>query len=402
VYENSPLAPFSDLLAREFPHRGDGVFLNTAAQGILPQRAIHAMAAFERRREYPNRIDDPDLQEVEETCRARVAELVGAPVERVGLAVNTSEGLNLAALQFPLGPGDRVLVQRGDFPANVLPWVARARGGVEVVFLDPHEGGHIDTYDVAGALDRDPRIRAVSLPLVHFATGHRHPIERVAEICRDRGAWLAVDAIQGLGAVPFHAASAGADLVACGGQKWLCAPWGSGFFVVSDRMLETEPSRAGWLQVARARSGAGEYDDLCDYRLTWPVGADRFEVGTYAYTALLGLSESVSLLLEIGVERVAAHARSQLVRVAAVLEERGATLVSCQRDPCRSSILCFRLDDDAATRALHQGLVTAGIACAYRQESIRIAAHLYTTDADLDHLLAAVDEAWPAARAAAR
>jgi selenocysteine lyase/cysteine desulfurase len=402
VYENSPLALFSDLLAREFPRRGDGVFLNTAAQGILPQRAIHAMAAFERRREYPNHIHDPDLQEVEETCRARVAELMGAPVGRVGLAVNTSEGLNLAALQFPLEPGDRVLVQRGDFPANVLPWIARARAGVEVVFLDPHERGHIDAGDVASALDRNPRIRAVSLPLVHFATGHRHPIEDVARACRDRGAWLAVDATQGLGAVPFHAASAGADLLACGGQKWLCAPWGSGFFVVSDRMLETDPVRTGWLQVARARSGAGEYAELCDYRLTWPEGADRFEVGTYAYTALLGLSESVSLLLEIGVERVARHARSLLDRIAASVEERGATVASCRRDPCRSSILCFRLDDDGATRTLHQGLLAAGVTCAYREGSIRLAAHLYTTGADLDHLLAAVDEAWPAARAVTR
>lgn len=401
MYESSPLAPFSDLLAREFPRRGDGVFLNTAAQGILPQRAIQAMAAFERRREYPNHIHDSDLQEVEETCRARVAELVGAPMGRVGLATNTSEGLNLAALQFPLEAGERVLVQRGDFPANVLPWVARAPAGVEIVFLDSGEGGHIEADDVAGALDRDSHIRAVSLPLIHFATGHRHPIEAVAEICRDRGAWLAVDATQGLGAVPFQAASGG-DLVACGGQKWLCAPWGSGFFVVSDRMLESDPVRAGWLQVARARSGAGEYADLCDYRLTWPAGADRFEVGTYAYTALLGLSESISLLLEIGVERVAGHAGSLLDRVAACVEERGATVVSCRRTACRSSILCFRLDDVGATRTLHQRLLGADVTCAYREGSIRLAAHLYTTDSDLDHLLDALDAAWPAARAAAR
>jgi selenocysteine lyase/cysteine desulfurase len=110
----------------------------------------------------------------------------------------------------------------------------------------------------------------------------------------------------------------------------------------------------------------------------------------------------VSLLLEIGVERVAAHARSLLDRIAACVGERGATVVSCRRDACRSSILCIRLDDDAATRTLHQGLLAAGIACAYRPGSIRLAPHLYTTDSDLDRLLVAIDAEWPAARAAAR
>jgi selenocysteine lyase/cysteine desulfurase len=395
VYDGTPLAPFADLLAREFPRRAEGVFLNTAAQGILPRRAIDAMAAFERGRQYPNRIDDPALQEVEETCRARIANLVGAPAERVGLGLNTSEGLNLAALQIPLEPGDRVLPQRRDFPANVLPWVARRAEG-EVVWLDPDDDGHLGAERVVAALDRDSRIRVVALPLVHFATGHRHPIEAIAEACRSRDVWLVVDGIQGIGAVPFDAIRAGADLVACGGQKWLCAPWGAGFFVVSERLLATTPARAGWLQVARARAGAGEYGDLCDYRLGWPDDAARFEVGTYPYTALLGLSESVGLLFEIGVERIHAHARSLLDRVAAFVEERGGRVASCRRPACRSGILCFRLDESESTRVLHRRLLEAGVACAYREGSIRLAAHLYNTPSEIDRVVEALAAAWPA------
>ena len=402
MVHGSPLAACSELLAREFPRTGEGVFFNTAAQGIMPRRAIDAMAAFERGRQYPNQIDDPLLQHVEETCRARVAALMNVPARRVGLALNTSEGLNLAALQFPLKAGDRVLVQRRDFPANVLPWMAQSSRGIELVFLDPEAGGHLGADDVAQALDADPSVRAVSLPLVHFSTGHRHAIEEIGAVCRARGVWLAVDAIQGIGAVPFDAGETDADLVACGGQKWLCAPWGSGFFTVSERLLAAKPVRAGWLQVARARSGAGAYDDLCDPELDWPAGADRFEVGTYAYTALLGLSESVALLLEVGIERVAAHARFLQDRALAFLDEHGATLVSCRAPACRSGILCFRLDDASATRALHERLVRSGVACAHREGAIRLATHLYNTPADVDAALEAMAAAWPAARVAVR
>lgn len=395
MYDGTPLAPFADLLEREFPREGEGIFLNSAAQGLLPRRAIRAMAAFEAARAYPSRIDDARLREVEETCRARLAQLIGAPPERVGLAVNTSEGLNLAALQIPLTPGDRVLLQRSDFPANVVPWLARAQGGVEIDFLETPPDAHLDAGDVAAALDRDRRIRVVALPLVHFATGHRHPIEDVGEACRARGAWLVVDATQGLGVVPFDAEAAGADLVACGGQKWLCAPWGSGFYVVSERLLATAPARAGWLQLSRAQLGPGEYAALTGVAWSLPADASRFEVGTYAYTALLGLSESAALFLEVSIARIDAHARALLDRVARFLEERGAEVVSCFRERCRSGILAFRLEDGPATRALHTRLVAAGVTCGFREGAIRLAIHLYTTPADIDRALDRIEAAWP-------
>ncbi|MGH7565257.1 MAG: aminotransferase class V-fold PLP-dependent enzyme, partial [Gemmatimonadota bacterium] len=189
MFEPTPLAPFGDLLEAEYPRTGDGIFLNSAAQGILARRTIDAMARFEEGRAFPNRIDDDVLLEVETTCRERVARLVAAPTELVGLGVNTSEGINVAAMHLPLAPGDRVLVARGEFPANVYPWLGLARGGIGTVFLD-NDGPHLDADRVAQALDDDPTIRAVSMSLVQFSNGHRNPVEAVGRACKERGVFF--------------------------------------------------------------------------------------------------------------------------------------------------------------------------------------------------------------------
>jgi selenocysteine lyase/cysteine desulfurase len=392
VSHTKPLAPFAELLAAEYPRTGDGIFLNSAAQGILPRRTLDAMARFEAERAYPNRIDDAILLDVETTCRERVARLVGATPELVGLAVNTSEGINVASLHLPLSRGERVLVARGEFPANVYPWLSLGRRGVETVFLEK-EGAHLDVEQVAEMLDADPAIRAVSMSLVQFSNGHRNPVEAVGRACKERGVYFVVDGMQGLGAVELDWSELYADVLACGGQKWLCAPWGSGFFVVAEWMCaDVDPVRVGWLQVAGARN----YQSLCDYELRFERDARRFEVGTYPYTALLGLSESLDLIDTLGVARIAAHSRALLARLEEGLFALGATVVSCMMPDCRSSILCFRADDEAATRTIHGGLLAGGVTCALREGSIRLSPHFYNTAGEIDRVLEMVETAWHA------
>ena len=389
----TPLASFADLLEEQYPRAGDGIFLNAAAQGILARRTLEAMARFEAGRAYPNRIDDDILLEIETTCRRRVAALLGAPAGLVGLGVNTSEGINVAALHLPLTAGDRVLVARGEFPANVYPWLGLRRNGVETVFLEL-EGPHLPAEAVVAALEADPAIRAVSMSLVQFSNGHRNPVEAVGRACRERGVFFVVDAIQGLGAVELDWAETHADLLACGGQKWLCGPWGSGFFVAAEWLCaQVEPVRIGWLQVA----GARDYHNLCDYDLRFDPDCRRFEVGTYPYTALLGLSESLALIETLSVPRIAAHSRALLARLERGLAAIGATIVSCTEAACRSSILCFRAEDPPATRAVFDRIRSAGVTCAFREGSVRLSPHFYNTPAEIDRVISLVESAWPAA-----
>ena len=58
--------------------------------------------------------------------RELIARLIRAKPSEIGLATNTSYGINVAAWSLPLGKGDVVIGSREEFPANVYPWMAAA------------------------------------------------------------------------------------------------------------------------------------------------------------------------------------------------------------------------------------------------------------------------------------
>src|SRR6185437_1703111 len=96
-------------------------------------------------------------------------------------------------------------------------------------------------------------------------------------LCRERGIWFVVDAIQGLGAATLDVAACQIDMLACGGQKWLLSPWGSGFLYMRDELARTlEPAVVGWLSMRASL----DFAHLTDYECGYREDARRFEVIT--------------------------------------------------------------------------------------------------------------------------
>ncbi|MGH7618974.1 MAG: aminotransferase class V-fold PLP-dependent enzyme, partial [Gemmatimonadaceae bacterium] len=112
----------------EFPwaDAGETIFLNHSSTGPLPARSVRALEEWAHLRANPQRIPH-DLQ-FGTLARSRelAARLIGADVAEIGLATNTTYGLNLAAFSLPLARGDVVLTPDLEFPANIYPWMALA------------------------------------------------------------------------------------------------------------------------------------------------------------------------------------------------------------------------------------------------------------------------------------
>ena len=225
-----------DALRRaEFPW-ADEKYLNHASIGPLPERTRLALEAFNRRRAMPFQLPDRDLFGTVAETRRLIAQLLSATPEEVGLTVNTSFGLGVMARALPLERGDVVLVSDREFPANVYPWIRLRELGITVELLPTTAAGWPDE---ARMLDRltDPRVRAVAVSLVQFSSGYRVDLEALSAATRRTGAWLVVDAIQGVGQLPLDLSRVQVDILACGGQKWLLSPWGSGFVYVRRELI---------------------------------------------------------------------------------------------------------------------------------------------------------------------
>lgn len=364
----------------------DGVaYLNWASQGIIPNGSLDAMMSLLRLR---GRTDvDIAEREFEGADRARslAARLIGASAAEICLTTSTSVGLNIAAQAIPFKPGDEVLLLDAEFPANVVPWRNLERRGVKV-----------RTVSVAGGfpspelLDAQvgPRTKAISVSFVQFHDGFRNDLAAIGSICRKRGIYFVVDAMQGLGVCPFRVKEIDAHFVATGGTKWLVSPYGTGFCYIRQDILD----RINWLpaQGWLAFEYLGhDFSRIINVERRLMPGARRFEVGTLPWHDFAGFDASLKLLLEVGVEAIYAHVARLYDRLAEGLSTiDGVTVKSCLERPARSGILSFSVSD---TAGLCEFLLSKGVFISHREGAIRVAIHGFNNEEDIDRLLAATE-----------
>jgi cysteine desulfurase/selenocysteine lyase len=375
------------LRAREFPWaaRGEAIYLNNASTGPLPQRTLDALATFNRARAEPFRMTEEMQFGTLARSRDLAARLIGATPETIALAVNTSFGINLAAFALPLRAGDVVLAPDLEFPANVYPWMALAeRRGVTYRRL-PARDGLLDEEAVLRELDHRA-VKAVAISWVGFATGYRVDLEAIGRACRARGAYLIVDAIQGLGPCTLDVDACQVDILACGAQKWLLSPWGSGFVYVREELVRRlEPNVVSWMAV----QDSDDFSRLLDYDLTWRASARRFEQITLPYQDFAGFNASLELLHELGPAAVARYVTglADLI-VAWAAERRDVALITPPAPDRRAGIVALRpFDPEAASRRLRE----AGVTHALREGAIRLSPHCYNTREEVERTLAVLD-----------
>jgi cysteine desulfurase / selenocysteine lyase len=375
-------ARFAAVRSQEYRWTGERIYLNAASYGPLPERARAATEEFDRRRQRAE-LADPDFLESQVRARRAAARLVGAVETEIALVPNTQVGINLAAhIAAAQARGRRALiVSDREFPANIYPWLSLGRHGFDVRVIPTTQNGLPDEAALEEALQADD-VAALALSFVQFSTGYRADVDRFGALCRARDIIFAVDAIQGVGAVPIDVHSANIDVLACGAQKWLCSPWGTGFtFIRADLCHTVEPYLPGWLSF----TGSRDYTRLTEYRYELREDGERFEVGSLPFQSCVAFAEAAGLLLELGVDQIWEHIRTlqdQIIDWAAARENVEVT--SDLRPDRRSGVLCLRPRNAAAA---HAALLNARITCAFREGSIRLSPHFYNSGDEIARVL---------------
>ena len=369
----------------EFPwaDTGESIYLNAASTGPLPERCVRAQDAFTRKRAAPHRLSLEEQFGVLSACRERLAALVGAEVGEIALAANTGAGINLAAWALPLGPGDVVVIPDLEFPTNVYPWMAASAVRGFTLERIPARNGLLDETALLRALER-PGVRVLAVSWVGFATGVVADLDVLGQACSSRGIRFVVDAIQGLGALTLDVARTPIDLLACGGQKGLLSPWGTGFtYVRRDLVRELAPQPVSWMGVR----GSDDFARLLAYDLAWRDDARRFEQITLPFQDFAGMAASLALLDELGPAAVAGHIHACTADLLEGAAARGIPLVTPRAR--HGGIASLRPADAAAASAR---LDAARVAHSVREGTIRLAPHCYTNAADVETALAALTE----------
>lgn len=358
-------------------------YLNHAAVAPLPRRAVQRMTAMA---EDVSRTGDQhwaDRNREVERVRGLAARLLSARDPReVSFCENTSTGLSAIAEGFvDWQPGDNVIGADLDFPSNVYPWMRLSDYGVEYRQV-PERDGRIDDDEVISLID--DRTRMLALSWVQYASGYRCNLARIGQVCRERGALLVVDVIQGLGALELDVERDLVDAAVASAHKWLLGPEGIGLLYVSDRILERfRPTRSGWRSMR---------DQLAwtEFRVELNEGAKRFESGTLNAYGITALGASLEILLEAGKAEVERRVLALTERAAVGLAERGFRLIS-SREPGETSGIVTAVHPHHTADDLVRRLAEQGVGVAARAGRFRVSPHFYNTEEEIDRMLAALE-----------
>ncbi|MGE0554025.1 MAG: aminotransferase class V-fold PLP-dependent enzyme [Gemmatimonadales bacterium] len=382
-------APFdvAALRREEFPWADEVIYLNHAGIGPLPERARRAVNDFTDRRAAAHRLTEDELMAILGRARSLAARLIGARAEDIALTTNTSWGVILGAMGLPLGEGDVVLASQGEFPANVFPWRAQRRRGVTLELLPVTRLGYPDEERMVARM-ADPAVKVLAVSSVQFGNGFAADLERLSRVARETDTFLAVDAIQSLGQLPLDVSKTPVDVLAAGGQKWLLSPWGAGFAYVRPGLRDlVDAPFGGWM----AFEGTDDLTRLTDYPEAPRADARRYEVATLPFQDLLGMGEALSLLLELGIDAIAAHLATIEAPVLEWAQRRGVPLKS-PVGPRGSAFLCLTPPEG---RAVFEQLRGAGVVASYREGAIRLSPHCYNTIDEMVRVTALLDRAIP-------
>jgi cysteine desulfurase len=231
------------------------LYLDAAATTPLCERARAAMTAALR---------ESDGRSERASARARVASLLGVPPERLGL---TPSGTAANAVAIAAGTaaasGRRIVSQPTEHPSVLAPLRRLESEGHPVTWLQVSATGRVDPRELERELARGD-VGLVSIMVANHETGVIQPVAELGALCREAGALLHSDAVQGF-RQDASPASLGSDLVRFSGPQ-LCGPKGVGGVIASERAPCLEPGDvslpvlrglAEALEARAGRSGGG-------------------------------------------------------------------------------------------------------------------------------------------------
>jgi len=383
---------------QHFPGLHDKVFLDAACVSLAPRPAIEAIEKFlDLAMVCPMESSTQHhifMDEMRAAARPAAARLINASADEIALVESTSHGLSLAAESIPQQAEDRVLLCDLEFLEVAVPWLQRKKDGVEIDVVSSRKG-EVTVQHFAERITPHTRVLAVSS--VQWTNGYRIDLASLSRLCRERGVWLVVDAIQQLGAIPLDLRATPVDILACGGHKWLNSPFGCGFLYINREALpRLNPPLTGYLGVQDPAGGWGEYfqapstSPVQDYKFV--SSARRFETGgTGNYPGAVGLAASLNLIQTLGQQNIAVHIYSLTDRLLAGLDQLPVEVVTPRARENRSGIVTFSVGSAAENVKLMNRLLEKRILVSVRYTSnvggIRVSCHFYNSAEDIDTLL---------------
>ena len=339
-----------------------------------------------------------------EGARDKIAGFIGAPSrDEVIFTKNASEALNLVAnaLAWARGPlgvgeGDEVVITEMEHHSNIVPWqLLTERKGAKLRWFGLTDEGRLDLTNIDQLINE--RTKVVALTWVSNMLGTINPIAEIARRAHEVGALVVVDASQAVPQLPVDLSGPDGvdiDFLAFTGHKTV-GPTGIGVLWGRREVLEALPPFLG---------GGEMIETVRMERSTYAGIPHKFEAGTPPIVEAVGLGAAVEYLGHLGMDVVHEHERAiTAYALDGLATVPGLTVLGPLDAAERGGAIAFELEGvhphDIAQVLDSRGVaVRAGHHCAKPaharfgvQSSTRMSSYLYTTPAEIDALVEALE-----------
>jgi kynureninase len=368
----------------EFPILATTTYLVSNSLGAMPRTVPARLAEYAARwAEDGVRAWGGGWWEMPLSVGDEIAPLLGAGDGEVAMVPNVTaaQALILSALDFR-GRRDTIVMTALDFPSvRYVTDALAAKLGARVVVVPSEDGVSVSEEAVIAAIDE--RTALVSISHVLFRSAWVMDVAPIVRAAHERGALVALDAFHSVGVLPVDVKASGADFLTGGVLKWLCGGPGGCFVYVAPSVRDTlAPALAGWQGHARPFA--------FEAVMAPAPGIARWLGGTPAIPALYAATEGPRILRQAGIAAIRAKSERQTAALIALADARGYPVAAPRASSRRGGTVAF---DVPHAYEVSRCLLDRGIIVDYRPGAgIRVAPHFYTSDAELELAVGAIDE----------
>lgn len=292
---------------------------------------------------------------------------------------NVSSALSKVIMALPKRTGKTVIVaSESDFPSAGFVLKQAEKLGYSLKLIpESQDIQSLSTWEKA----LSQNVHTVFITQVHYNTNKLIPVEDIASLCDARGITSIVDTAQATGIVPIDLADSKCDIIVGSCIKWLCGGPGAGFLWLSENIMQDlEPYDVGWF----SHQNPFEFDI---HNFDYADSASRFWGGTPSVAPYVAASNSIKLISKIGVENIRKHNRRLTEKLLATVPDK--YVVSPHDLDMKGGTTVLRFDDQKRLEGLmrEQKMLFDS-----RKFGMRISAHIYTSDHDIDCLIACIEE----------
>ncbi len=296
-----------------------------------------------------------------EAAREKVKRFINAREAKECIFVRgTTEAVNLVAFSYGrkfIGEGDEIIISQMEHHSNIIPWqMVAEEKGAKVRVIPMNERGELVIDEYESMLNE--RTRIVAVAHVSNSLGTINPVKEMTATAHKFGVPVMVDAAQSVPHFPVDVQDLDVDFFAFSGHK-MFAPTGSGILYGKREWLDQMPPY---------QTGGGMIRTVSFEATTFAPIPDKFEAGTPAIAAGIGLGAAIDYINSIDFAAAAEYERELLEyateRLAGI---PGVRLIGTAAE--KASVLSFTIEDihphDIGTILDQQGIaVRAGHHCA--------------------------------------